>query len=64
MYLRSFLSDKPAAAINPSGPNKKPAKNHEEPSWPLSEAIFEAREPAIAPKTRMKKNALLEIRFF
>ena len=43
MYLLSFLSDNPAAAINPSGPSSSPAKNHKVPSWPLSEATLPAK---------------------
>ena len=50
MYLRSFLSDKTAAAINPSGPSSNPAKNYKVPSWPLSEATLPAKNAEKSPK--------------
>ena len=43
MYLRSFLSDKPAAAIHPNGPSNNPATNQVKLSWPLSKATDEAK---------------------
>ena len=51
MYLRSFLSYKPAAAINPSGLSSNPAKNHKVPSWPLSEATLPDKNAEKSPKT-------------
>ena len=45
MYLRSLLSDKPAAEINPNGPSNNPATNQVELSGPLSKATDEAKNP-------------------
>ncbi len=58
MYFLSFLSDNQSAAINPSGPISSPAKNYKVPSWPLSEARVEARNPKKTPRRRTTKKAM------